>query len=170
MSTPSVVSVGQTRSGSAIRIEGRGTMRESPAVHEFAVQVLNQGSERLVIDLADCEYLDSTFLGCLVDLHKRYGTSEPPRFVVSAPAETARRLLAATRLDTLLHPTEERTEFLGESVVLPPQVLEAIELGRHVMECHRRLAEIAGPNQAIFERIADQLAQELVGSRNGDEL
>jgi len=169
MSTPSVVSVGQTRSGSAIRIEGRGTMRESPAVHEFAAQVLNQGAERLVIDLTACDYLDSTFLGCLVDLHKRYGGTEPPRFAISASPETTRRLLAPTRLDNLLHTTEERPEILGESVVLPAQVLEATDLGRHVMECHRRLAEIGGPNQAIFERIADQLARELVGSRTGDE-
>lgn len=165
MSTPSVVSVGQTPSGSAIRIEGRGTMRESPAVREFAVRALDQGTERLMIDLEGCDYLDSTFLGCLVDLHRRYGVTEPPRFVVSAPAATVQRLLAASRLDRFLRPTEERPEILGEAVVLPSQALETTELGRHVMECHRRLAEIGGPNQAIFERIADQLAEELIGGR-----
>jgi hypothetical protein len=48
MSPPSVVKVGRIRSGYRIRVEGRGTLRESPAVHEFAGHVLRDGASTLV--------------------------------------------------------------------------------------------------------------------------
>ena len=66
--------IGRTNSGCVVRVEGRGTLRESPAIQEFALHFLEQEQERgvFVIDLAGCDYLDSTFLGFLVLLHGRY--------------------------------------------------------------------------------------------------
>src|SRR5689334_5995318 len=64
MSAPSVVKVGRTTSGYRLRVEGTGTMRESPAVGEFAERSLRDGTSTLVVDLSACDYLDSTFLGC----------------------------------------------------------------------------------------------------------
>ena len=63
--------VGRTEAGYAIRIEGRGTMRESPALQRVVRTVLDGEACAVTIDLAVCDYLDSTFLGCLVDLHRR---------------------------------------------------------------------------------------------------
>jgi hypothetical protein len=34
---------------------------------------------------------------------------------------------------------------------------------RHVAECHRRLAEVGGPQQAAFAAIADNIERELRG-------
>ena len=53
-------------------------MKVSPAVREFAEQALaakRSGCEPLAIgfDLSACEYMDSTFLGCLVCLHRGAG-------------------------------------------------------------------------------------------------
>jgi hypothetical protein len=42
--------------------------------------------------------------------------------------------------------------------------LDKRDLTQHVMECHRRLAEVEGPQQAAFRRIAEQLERELAGA------
>ena len=129
MSPPSVVKVGRIRSGYRIRVEGRGTLRESPAVHEFAGHALGDGARTLVVDLSACDYLDSTFLGCLVDLHKHHGSGEPPRLLIAASPAVRRQAFAANHLEPLFHHVDECPEVIGEDRVIPPLALEATRPG-----------------------------------------
>lgn len=162
MPNTSFVKVGRTQSGYRVQVVGQGTMRNSPAVHAFATRVLSDPAmTELLIDLSTCQYLDSTFLGCLVDLHKRYGTARPPRYQIAAPVETLRRLFGATHLDRLLNVVPTAPETVGDVVELSNENLALPDLGRHLLECHRRLAEVEGPNQADFRRIVDRLEAEL---------
>ncbi len=56
MPTPSALTVGWTRRGYCVRIAGRGTMRESPALRAFALRILDEpGSPTLDVDLTACE-------------------------------------------------------------------------------------------------------------------
>lgn len=163
MTAPTTVRVGRTAIGYRIRIEGRGTLRESPAVREFARQVLDGERERgaVVIDLTACEYLDSTFLGCLVHLHRHDRSASPPRLLVAARPQDCKRLLAPNCLDTLFHFTEDCPGVIGEDLVLPPLEPSRADLGRHVLECHRRLVEVGGPNKAAMQGVVDRLEGEL---------
>src|SRR5262249_20398476 len=100
--------VGRTASGFLVQVEGRGTVSESPALQEFAVQSLDgpTGPSTVVVDLSHCDYLDSTFLGCLVNLHRKYNRTSPHRFQVAASRDKRQELLAPTRLNHLLDLTE----------------------------------------------------------------
>ena len=102
MPETSLLKVAGTPDGCCIRIEGRGTMRESHSAAQFAARALAAPAATVVVDLSACEYLDSTFLGCLVEMHRHGGKSVPPRFVVSAPSEKVRKLLSPTRLDMVI--------------------------------------------------------------------
>src|SRR4051812_9057346 len=101
MSVPCVVKVGRTTAGYRLRVEGTGTMRESPAVSEFAGHALGDGASTLVVDLTACDYLDSTFLGCLVNLQLHHGRGEPPRLLIAASPGVGRRSFAANHLEPL---------------------------------------------------------------------
>jgi len=166
MSTPSVVKVGRTGTGYRLRVEGRGTRRESPSVHEFAIRALEDEAPSLALDLSACEYLDSTFLGCLVGLYKRFGSGPMPRFSVAISPEACRRLLTPNHLDALIKTSPDCPPVIGEDLSLPVLALGASDLAWHIMECHRRLAEVEGPNQAVFAEVADQLARELSERRS----
>ena len=161
MAAPSVLKVARTPTGYCIRIEGRGTMKESPCAGQFASRSFEAEGATVVVDLAACEYLDSTFLGCLVEMKKRAGRTAPERFAVSAPAEKAKKLLGPTRLDVVLRPTEEPPQVVGEYVTLAAADPAGADVMRHVMECHRLLAELGGPQQAAFAAIADNIEREL---------
>lgn len=163
MSETSVLKVASTVTGYCLRVEGRGTMRESHSAMGFAAGSLAHPGRTLVVDLAACDHLDSTFLGCLVEMQRRAGRSEMPRFLVSAPAEKVRRLLSSTKLDLVLKTTAEPPGVVGEYVALPAADAGSPELMRHVMECHRLLAETGAPQRAAFAAIADGIERELKG-------
>lgn len=162
MKPPATIKVGRTREGYCLRIEGQGTLRESPAVREFAGRVFRDEASTLVVDLSACDYLDSTFLGCLAQIHKaRLGEGMEGRFHLAAPRPVARRLLAPNHLESLFTIVEDGPEVVGEEMAIPLVDLGASELGWHIMECHQRLAEIEGPNRAAFDEVARRLAREL---------
>jgi hypothetical protein len=115
----------------------------------------------LLVDLSRCDYLDSTFLGCLASLHRKYNRTLPHRFQVAASGDKCQKLLAPTRLNYLLDVTEVYPGPIADVLEVSHPILASADLGRHLLECHRRLAELGGSQAASFQSIADQLAREL---------
>ena len=178
MSAPAVLKVARTPTGYCVRIEGRGTMRESRSASEFVARAADSNPPpTVVVDLSACDHLDSTFLGCLVEMQRRVskasgspGVPGPsgvpavapgPRFVVSASPEKVKKLLSPTKLDLALKRTAEPPQVSGEWIELPAADPASPDVIKHVMECHRRLAELGGPQQAAFAAIADNIEREL---------
>jgi hypothetical protein len=102
-------------------------------------------------------------------LHRKYNQTVPHRFLVVASRDKSQRLLGPTLLNCLLDITEVCPEPIGEVVELSRPILPTSDLGRHVMECHRRLAELGGPRASSFRSIADQLARELGEAPGGGD-
>ena len=84
MPQQSVLKVARTPGGYCLRVEGRGTMRESQSAAQFVAGPLEREGATVVVDLSACDHLDSTFLGCLVEMQRKAGKSLPPRLVISA--------------------------------------------------------------------------------------
>ncbi len=151
--------------GCCIRIEGWGTMRQSRTAKDVAMATLGEGAaSRVIFDLNACTYLDSTFLGCLMDLHRAYGRSSPPRFFIAAPEDVRIKLLKACRLDRLLLSMDVVPTPCGDFVEIPERVFDKQDLMTHVMECHQRLAETDSQTRDFFLKIASQLQKELAAN------
>ena len=167
MPATAVLKVARTPTGYCVRVEGRGTMRESRPAAEFVSQSLAASpAPTIVVDASACDHLDSTFLGCLVEMQRRAKSTAAqgvsgPRFVVSAPPEKVKKLLSPTKLDVVLKLTAQPPQLAGEWVDLPAADPAGPDVARHVMECHRRLAELGGPQRAAFAAIADNIEREL---------
>lgn len=159
MDKPCTLTIHRTSSGYLLRIIGRGSMNESPTARDFLGGAMDDGAH-IVVDLADCEYLDSTFLGCLIMLHKR-GQSGPASFRVVANAAARRRLLEPVRLEQVLDFADTVPECTGDPVQLPVTPLERREFAEHLLETHHKLAELGGPAAGTFLAIANRLKQEL---------
>jgi anti-anti-sigma factor len=157
MSERAKITVARFAQGVAVQVDGAGTMAESQVVYAFAEEILKTTTQQVIVNLAACTYLDSTFLGGLVGLLKRHG-SEPGRFAIYAPAPRRQSLFGVSRLDKILPveadlPLEARTQMSRD------------ELGRYIADCHRRLAELGGDQAQDFGRVADALEGELEGRR-----
>lgn len=158
MSEAYQVSIRPTDTGYLIQLTGRGTLRVSPAVRDFVSGAMSDGA-KIVLDLSQCEYLDSTFLGCLVLLHRQ--GQDDHAFTVLADASARKRLLEGMRLHQLLEFTEECPPSTGDDVTLTAADLERKEFCQHLIETHEKLAELGGPRAETFRRIARQLCDEL---------
>ena len=51
-----------------IRVEGRGSFQNSPALRDFSRKLIEEGRRKFVVDLKNCPALDSTFMGTLAGL------------------------------------------------------------------------------------------------------
>ena len=154
------MTVGRIDGGYAVQISGTGTMREGAAVQAFAREAFTDPRARLVLDLHDCEGLDSTFLGTLVVLH-RQAQRDPRRFVVAVDPERAAKLLGQCRLERMLTIESERPHLDGDPTRIPAASLDPADLARLVIDCHRMLAETGGPDSDAFTGVADRLEREL---------
>lgn len=161
MSATTVMSIGRSGDCCVIRVAGRGTMRDSKSFRNMAAEVLDSPPSAIVVDLERCDYLDSTFLGCLLSLHKRYNTATERRFSLLAGPVAQQRLLRACHLDRVFSYCDSSPEIASSWLPVPTLQPEARELGLHVMECHDELSEIDCPSAAAFRRVAEQLASEL---------
>lgn len=159
MSQFNVISVARTDAGYLVSVNGQGTRHESPAVRDFISGAM-EDKAHVVLDLSQCEYLDSTFLGCLVILHKR-GCEHGERFRVHADDAVINKLLHPTRLDTIIPCCTTPPKTTGQTVPLPVIDLEREEFGRHLLDTHEELADIDSPSSDAFRLVADQLRREL---------
>lgn len=155
---PAKLFVAPTDDGLCVQIVGKGSLAESATVKQICAQTLACSSEaRVTVDLTRCEYLDSTLLGCLISIHRLAGA----RWTVVAPEEVRKKVLAPTRLDQLLPISDTPPLLTGEPVTIPVLAAGHSEHSQHVYECHSNLAQIDGPLQPVFARLAEQMKREL---------
>jgi len=134
-------------------------MHASPTVQNFICSTVEGGAD-VVLDLSACEYLDSTFLGCLLILQQR-GSCATGSFAVHASELERHKLLYKARLEHVLTFADDCPAWIGDSVALKISDVERTEFCQHLLETHQRLAELGGPAAPKFRAIATQLAKEL---------
>lgn len=161
MSISSRITIGSTSHGYVIGVHGRGTYLQSPGFQKLADDCLRDECTSVAIDLSKCEFLDSTFLGCLVTLHRKYGHPGHVRIRIVASPEHRRNLLHVSRLDSVFEFLADPPETIGTPVEVDVMIPDREDLARHIAESHRRLAERGGPEAADFERIAQSVSEEI---------
>ena len=92
-----------TESGSEvwIRVEGRGSFQNSPALREFSRKLIEEGRRQFVVDLKNCPAMDSTFMGTLAGLAIRLRDTGAGELWVVNRNERNADLLAGLGLDPL---------------------------------------------------------------------
>ena len=150
--------LGRARAGSVIRIEGRATMRESPALRSAAEAALDAGA--IVWDLSECEYLDSTMLGCLIGVRK-LAEQRGRRMDIVADGSQQVKLFSTSSLHKYFEFLDAAPAIQGLWLAIEPERVDNTELSRHVLKCHERLAERGGEDGEAFRRVCDRLSTEI---------
>ena len=84
-----------------VRLTGELDIDQAVRVREHLDKVIDAGAVRLVIDLSDVSYIDSTGLGMLVAVHKRL-VAEQGFYVLTVPRASQRKVFEITGLSTVL--------------------------------------------------------------------
>ncbi|MFM7186612.1 MAG: STAS domain-containing protein [Armatimonadota bacterium] len=84
-----------------VQLNGELDIDQAVRVREHLDKVMDGGALRLIIDLSDVSYIDSTGLGMLVAVHKRL-VAEQGFYVLTVPRASQRKVFEITGLSTVL--------------------------------------------------------------------
>jgi hypothetical protein len=134
-------------------------MCESPVFRDTVERLFERGF--VVLDASGCNYLDSTFLGCLIGLKKAGECAGRSRLLVAASPATRIKLFCTSSLHRYFDFVDVLPELTGPIETVDLADTRRDELGPHIMTCHERLAEMGGKEAPAFRAIAERLAKEL---------
>src|SRR4051812_34311854 len=103
--------IGPSLNGTVVRLVGRGTMCESPGFRDAVTRYLDSGT--VIFDATQCEYLDSTFLGCLIGLKKACENKPDRRFLIAASPANRIKLFCTSSLDRYFDFVDTCPEIVG---------------------------------------------------------
>lgn len=157
-----------------VRATGHLTARVCPGLKSrlFARLDSEPTVAAVFMDLASCEYMDSTFLGLIVGTQKRFsaaqaragGSSPASRIVLVGPNETCVGLLRTLGVLGMV-------EIRAEGPVFPAE-LDALSDGTKanasfILDAHEELSALSYENKARFAALSTALRSALDAEKNG---
>ncbi len=141
------------------RVVGRGSFQNAGLLKEAAGEVWGKGCRRLVVDLADCRTMDSTFLGILAGLALR-SRKEQGEVILTRVAGRNRELVEKMGLDRIMTveeaPAPAAPENGRELVAGAPTKEETTQT---MLEAHKNLIEADPANEQRFQDVVEFLSE-----------
>ncbi len=148
-----------------VEVDGRGTFQVSAGLKEYTRRMIVRGYRQIVIDLENCELMDSTFMGTMAGIALRLREMGSGGLTVlrANPRNTA--LLENLGLDHLFSQTlpdgvtDPATIPSGEEI--PAEATAGADDQRTTMiDAHETLVEISPANESKFRDVIELLKQE----------
>ena len=162
MSCPSSIQVGLIQETVWIRVEGKGSFQNSTPLKEFAREMLGRGHREFVVDLKECPFMDSTFMGTLASIALKSRAEGTGGLHIVNLNERNQDLLCNLGLDQLmqLDPPSPGPVLNGLAVALetagmPDKQAEALTM----LEAHEAVVAANPENEAKFRDVLDFLRQ-----------
>ena len=92
-----VTGVDRSDAGAVVHLAGELDLYNAHLVREALLGCCDEGPDRLVVDLTEVEFIDSTALGVLVEARTRMPDRQA--FVLAAPGAETKRALEVSGLD-----------------------------------------------------------------------
>ncbi len=143
------------------RVVGHATMRQSPALRCRIEQALVSGPITLHVDLHECVYMDSTFLGMLIMFRRMLVNRHLGQFALVAPSPECSRLLRQMGLDATFcilaeeSPPDVPEELLESETDAPYSQRNIVECTRNWPLCRARRAR----SFAMWRRICNTIGK-----------
>jgi anti-sigma B factor antagonist len=153
-----------------VRVRGRGSFKNAPALKRFGVSAIEKGCVRIVLDMDECRGMDSTFMGVLAGLALRLQHEFAGQVVAINLTPKTLSLLETLGLTRLIDAHEagaaaaELTDSLGE--VFDVAALENPADDRRItletmLEAHQNLVDATPDNLTRFKDVLTYLTQDL---------
>jgi anti-sigma B factor antagonist len=140
------------------RVEGRGSMTQSLPMRRCAERLIAAGANRVRVDLRDCPYVDSTFMGTLLAIKKTLDR-QAGAFSLVMPSAACARIVQQMGLTDVL---------LAEAAELDPDAqwtdvaldgTDPASFRQNVTQAHEELASLPGPAGEQFKNVMRCLEQ-----------
>lgn len=147
-----------------VKVTGRGSFKISATLKQFlAEMVAKQPVSMVVIDLAKCIGMDSTFMGVLAGLSGRLSQSGQTLELINLSEKNA-QLLATLGVDRVVaHYRNSHGHDLDNEQTMPLSAESSTkkELAETALKAHEELVEIAEENRPRFKRVIEFLKEDV---------
>lgn len=150
-----------------LKISGRATFVQSMDFKRVLSELSDRGFVRFHIDLAECQNMDSTFLGVLAGVGLKYHTSSQGQNTTGLvkilnPSERLSDLLDNLGISHLFDIEKGVCPFeCGDFSDVEKDGSDKTELTRNCLEAHQTLMNICPDNVIKFKDVANFLAEDL---------
>lgn len=100
------------RNANVISVEGEVDLQTSPELRKVLLARLSE-KRRVVVDLSDVPYMDSSGIACLVEAYQK-ARAQGSEFVLTRVGKTVLNTLALAKLNRVFTITADLDEALGE--------------------------------------------------------
>jgi len=158
-----------------IRCEGKGSFLNSPKLKQWAENEINSGATTVVVDLAACTGMDSTFMGTMAGLAMRLMKIPGAHLQIAEPGDRNRQSLEDLGLDVLMQIDPEESAWNGSISEIRAKLTPCgddapkIDSASHVLEAHKKLVEADESNTEKFATVLDFLEAEVNSKKAGNK-
>jgi len=153
-----------------IQVQGRGSFKVSGIMKEFATAMIDRGCNTLVLDMAHCIGMDSTFMGVLAGLAFRLKQINGRIVMVNLSLRT-RGLLSTLGLDEVIEPhmagdmPEAYAQLIPnaneEMATLDNPERDTRETAETMLEAHQNLVKLSPENLPKFKDVLTFLEEDV---------
>jgi anti-anti-sigma regulatory factor len=149
-----------------VRVEGKGSFLNSGSFKEFAREMVDRGFRDFVIDLSNCQSMDSTFMGTMAGVALRLKEIGHGHLHVVHCGERSRELLTGLGLDQIFS-IHANGSAAPDCAALKREAAAAsagpnkLETKKEMLDAHEALCEAAPQNLSRFKDVLDYLKQDL---------
>jgi len=147
----------------AIKVVGKGTHLNSHLLKQFFQQVFDQNIHRIQIDVGECSYMDSTFLGTLTGMALRTREKNLPPIQLVNMHQRIKDMLTSLGVDSFFEAagySDQKTAAMEQLTGDPPDIEQKTE---EMITAHQALIKANANNAAKFQDVITLMQKKLMG-------
>lgn len=153
------IEVAQGNGTAYVRIFGRGTFQIMADFRDFVQKSLDEGMG-VFIDLAECETLDSSFIGTLVALSRKSEKGGERLIKIFNVSEHVKNILITLGLMDILDVRDSASLGDGQYSTLQTTVHDKVEITSLMLDAHLTLSKINERNAVEFKDVVEFLRKQ----------
>lgn len=157
-----------TDKAAIVRVFGRATFDIAPALKQFGLSVLKHGSKNLILDMENCDMIDSTFVGTITGLATKFRQNKQAVFALNL-TDKKLNILRTLGADRVLQcrlqdaPRDELNELLRRTTIYYPlshAEQDSQDTMKNMLEAHNSLVDVDPANLMKFKDVIDLLSSD----------
>lgn len=112
----------------------------------------------IYVDLSECEYMDSTFMGLLIGFNKKLNNSRHANITITKPSAESISHLEELGLDKVLEFTNDAVAFPADMELISQKEKISAEF---ILKAHENLIEISEDNRKRFKIVQELLSKQI---------
>lgn len=145
-----------------VRIIGRGSFQNSHPIKKILTAKLESGCSKILIDLAECSGMDSTFMGMVTGMSLKMKNADKEMVYLSNVSSHNIRLLETLGLNKFLNIIDQQEA--DNSIaweLLPLESTDKLSITKHMLEAHEQLIDTGTLASEQFKSVHKMLKEDL---------